>query len=206
MSLAADDAALPDDPEFWAAFVGYVEWGTRLAFHNSQPGSTTTQHAPVRDGPGEWHRPTNRPSQPEDPGGRRTRRSRERTRRLSGDVEGLPGARPAAGPPRRESGHEAVDVERAGVALDPSEAQRLFAVPSDGIAVGATASASRTPGAEARTESTAIAVIGLLREIGPTTTILIVGRLLDWRNSPGAAIGRPSAQVPKPDHSLRIQR
>ena len=29
MSRAADDAGLPDDPEFRAAFVGYVEWGTR---------------------------------------------------------------------------------------------------------------------------------------------------------------------------------
>ena len=27
MSLAADDAGLPDDPEFRAAFVAYVEWG-----------------------------------------------------------------------------------------------------------------------------------------------------------------------------------
>ena len=31
MTRAADDAQLPDDPEFRAAFVGYVEWGTRLA-------------------------------------------------------------------------------------------------------------------------------------------------------------------------------
>jgi len=29
MSLAADDADLPDDPEFRSAFVGYLEWGTR---------------------------------------------------------------------------------------------------------------------------------------------------------------------------------
>jgi hemoglobin len=47
MSLAADDAALPDDPEFRAAFVGYVEWGTRLALHNSQPGAAVVEHAPV---------------------------------------------------------------------------------------------------------------------------------------------------------------
>jgi hemoglobin len=39
MSLAADDAELPADPEFRAAFVGYVEWGTRLAFYFSGPGS-----------------------------------------------------------------------------------------------------------------------------------------------------------------------
>jgi len=47
MSLAADDAGLPDDPEFRAAFVGYVEWGTRLAFHNSQPGAGVVAEAPV---------------------------------------------------------------------------------------------------------------------------------------------------------------
>jgi hemoglobin len=33
MSLAADDAELPDDAEFRSAFVAYVEWGTRLALH-----------------------------------------------------------------------------------------------------------------------------------------------------------------------------
>jgi hemoglobin len=47
MSLAADDAALPDDPEFRSAFVAYVEWGTRLALHNSQPGADVAPHAPV---------------------------------------------------------------------------------------------------------------------------------------------------------------
>jgi hemoglobin len=47
MSRAADDARLPDDPEFRAAFVGYVEWGTRLALHNSQPGAPVVPHAPV---------------------------------------------------------------------------------------------------------------------------------------------------------------
>ncbi|NMO88948.1 group II truncated hemoglobin [Actinomycetospora sp. TBRC 11914] len=48
MSRAADDAGLPDDPEFRAAFVGYVEWGTRLALHNSQPDADdVVEHAPV---------------------------------------------------------------------------------------------------------------------------------------------------------------
>ena len=47
MSLAADDAQLPDDPEFRAAFVGYVEWGTRLALQNSQPDADVVTHAPV---------------------------------------------------------------------------------------------------------------------------------------------------------------
>lgn len=47
MRTAADDAGLPDDPEFRAAFVGYLEWGTRLALHNSQPGAPVAAHAPV---------------------------------------------------------------------------------------------------------------------------------------------------------------
>lgn len=47
MSRAADDAGLPDDPEFRAAFVGYVEWGTRLAMANSQPGAAVVENAPV---------------------------------------------------------------------------------------------------------------------------------------------------------------
>jgi hemoglobin len=47
MSLAADDADLPADPEFRAAFVGYLEWGTRLAMHNSQAGADVVQQAPV---------------------------------------------------------------------------------------------------------------------------------------------------------------
>ena len=37
--LAADEAGLPADPEFRSAFVAYVEWGTRLALANSQPGA-----------------------------------------------------------------------------------------------------------------------------------------------------------------------
>ena len=47
MSRAADDADLPSDPEFRAALVGYLEWGTRLAMHNSQPGARVVEHAPV---------------------------------------------------------------------------------------------------------------------------------------------------------------
>jgi hemoglobin len=47
LSSAADDAGLPDDPEFRAAFVGYVEWGSRLAMHNSQPDADVVLHAPV---------------------------------------------------------------------------------------------------------------------------------------------------------------
>lgn len=47
MSLAADDADLPADPEFRAALMGYVEWGTRLAMHNPQPGAEVVEQAPV---------------------------------------------------------------------------------------------------------------------------------------------------------------
>lgn len=47
MSRAADDAGLPADPEFRAAFVGYLEWGTRLAVANSQTGADVVEHAPV---------------------------------------------------------------------------------------------------------------------------------------------------------------
>ena len=47
MSLAADDALLPADPEFRSALLGYLEWGTRLAMHNSRPGADVARHAPV---------------------------------------------------------------------------------------------------------------------------------------------------------------
>jgi hemoglobin len=47
MSLAADDAGLPSDPEFRSALVAYLEWGTRLALANSQPGAEVVEHAPV---------------------------------------------------------------------------------------------------------------------------------------------------------------
>lgn len=47
MSMAADDAGLPADPEFRSALLAYLEWGTRLAFENSQPGARVAPHAPV---------------------------------------------------------------------------------------------------------------------------------------------------------------
>lgn len=47
LSRAADDVHLPDDPEFRAALMGYAEWGSRLAVHNSQPGADVAPHAPV---------------------------------------------------------------------------------------------------------------------------------------------------------------
>lgn len=47
LSRAADDADLPADPEFRAAIIGYAEWGSRLAVHNSRPGTEVARHAPV---------------------------------------------------------------------------------------------------------------------------------------------------------------
>ncbi len=47
LSRAADEAGLPDDPEFRAALMGYAEWGSRLAVHNSQPAAEVAEHAPV---------------------------------------------------------------------------------------------------------------------------------------------------------------
>jgi hemoglobin len=47
LSQAADLVNLPDDPEFRAAIMGYAEWGTRIALHNSQPGAKVAPHAPV---------------------------------------------------------------------------------------------------------------------------------------------------------------
>jgi hemoglobin len=47
MLQSADDAGLPADPEFRSAFAAYIEWGTRLALANSQPGATPAPRAPV---------------------------------------------------------------------------------------------------------------------------------------------------------------
>ena len=47
LSVAADDAGLPDDPEFRSALLAYAEWGTRLAMHNSAPGAEVAPRAPV---------------------------------------------------------------------------------------------------------------------------------------------------------------
>ena len=47
MRLAADDAGMPNDPEFRSALVAYLEWGTRFALGNSQPGAAVVEHAPV---------------------------------------------------------------------------------------------------------------------------------------------------------------
>jgi hemoglobin len=47
LSRAADETGMPADPEFRAAIMGYAEWGSRLALHNSQPGAEVAEAAPV---------------------------------------------------------------------------------------------------------------------------------------------------------------
>jgi len=44
---AADEAGLPADPEFRSAFLAYIEWGTRLALINSQPGVEVEAEQPM---------------------------------------------------------------------------------------------------------------------------------------------------------------
>jgi hypothetical protein len=44
---SADEAGLPADPEFRAAFVAYLEWGSRLALENSQLGATPPPQMPM---------------------------------------------------------------------------------------------------------------------------------------------------------------
>jgi truncated hemoglobin YjbI len=47
LCAAADDAGLPADPEWRAAFVSYLEWGSRLALENAQPGAHPPPRMPV---------------------------------------------------------------------------------------------------------------------------------------------------------------
>jgi hemoglobin len=47
ISLAADDADLPADPEFRSALMAYAEWGSRIAMANSESGAKVVEHAPV---------------------------------------------------------------------------------------------------------------------------------------------------------------
>ncbi|KIT17063.1 group II truncated hemoglobin [Jannaschia aquimarina] len=44
---AYEDADVPHDPEFASALVCYLEWGSRLAVINSQPGAEVDADAPM---------------------------------------------------------------------------------------------------------------------------------------------------------------
>ena len=55
LSLLLDsytDLGLPSDPEFASALVGYLEWGSRLAVINSQPGVRVPNIRRCRSGDG----------------------------------------------------------------------------------------------------------------------------------------------------------
>ena len=43
----ADEIGAPSDPEFRSALVAYLEWGSRLAVINSQPGAQAVEGAPM---------------------------------------------------------------------------------------------------------------------------------------------------------------
>lgn len=43
----ADELGVPTDPEFRSALVGYLEWGSRLAVINSQPGVVEPPQSPM---------------------------------------------------------------------------------------------------------------------------------------------------------------
>ena len=47
MCRCADETGLPADPEFRAAFVSYLEWGSRIALENSTPGARPPSQMPV---------------------------------------------------------------------------------------------------------------------------------------------------------------
>jgi hypothetical protein len=44
---SAQEAGLPIDPEFRSAFTAYIEWGSRLALENSQPGAKPPEQMPM---------------------------------------------------------------------------------------------------------------------------------------------------------------
>jgi CDGSH-type Zn-finger protein/truncated hemoglobin YjbI/ferredoxin len=47
LARSADELGLPADAEFRAAFTAYLEWGSRIALENSQPGVHPPPHMPV---------------------------------------------------------------------------------------------------------------------------------------------------------------
>jgi hemoglobin len=57
----ADEVGLPADPEFRASFVGYLEWGSRLAVIFSAPGADTP--APEEMPTWDWAKPPWQPTQ-----------------------------------------------------------------------------------------------------------------------------------------------
>jgi truncated hemoglobin YjbI len=63
LARSADEVGLPADPEFRAAFTAYLEWGSRIAVENSQPGFIRRPTCPSPAGggyatPSHGHDPT----------------------------------------------------------------------------------------------------------------------------------------------------
>jgi CDGSH-type Zn-finger protein/truncated hemoglobin YjbI len=72
LARSADDVGLPADAEFRAAFTAYLEWGSRIALENSQPGVHPPPHMPVPRwwwvcNAYPWSRPHATPDAPEAP-------------------------------------------------------------------------------------------------------------------------------------------
>jgi CDGSH-type Zn-finger protein/truncated hemoglobin YjbI len=47
LMATADEVGLASDPDFRSTFLAYLEWGSRIALLNSQPGVGIIEHAPV---------------------------------------------------------------------------------------------------------------------------------------------------------------
>jgi CDGSH-type Zn-finger protein/truncated hemoglobin YjbI len=47
LARTADEVLLPGDPDVRQAFLSYLDWGSRIALFNSQPGVEVIAHAPV---------------------------------------------------------------------------------------------------------------------------------------------------------------
>ena len=58
LSVAADTAGLPADPEARSALMAYAEWGSRLAVENSADDARPVERARSRGGAGAWRRRT----------------------------------------------------------------------------------------------------------------------------------------------------
>jgi CDGSH-type Zn-finger protein/truncated hemoglobin YjbI len=53
LTLSAEEAGMPNDPEFRSTFGSYIEWGSRLAFENSQLGAQPPEQMPMPHW--DWH-------------------------------------------------------------------------------------------------------------------------------------------------------